>query len=60
MQTESNAPETITAYKAFNSDWTCFGFQYEVGAGCRGRTACGSREMSSCRRSCGRRPVETN
>src|SRR5690606_32111919 len=26
-----------------------------AGAGCRGRTACGGREMSSCRRSCGRR-----
>ncbi len=23
--------KTITAYKAFNSDWTCNGFQYEVG-----------------------------
>jgi hypothetical protein len=27
----ADKPETVTAYKAFNADWTCNGFAYEVG-----------------------------
>jgi hypothetical protein len=27
----ADKPETVTAYKAFNADWTCNGFTYEVG-----------------------------
>src|SRR5579885_1636966 len=31
-KTSDQSQETVVAYKAFNADWSCHGFKYEIGA----------------------------